>query len=194
MAVCRRNRARAVLVMRHGELRGRALVQPAAGAVTRVVHGASHIVSGLQVALQKTQAARVGVFARRDPQHRLEASLQMEGTLLEFFAQALKSDGLVEVLLDVAADLLYAVRLRTAAGGLWLASQAGAVASPLRLLETPEERDVLPPRTTSRTRGPAIDTPGGDAEYELPVICGGGAGDPHRPAGVPRRPRPWVVV
>src|SRR5258708_33583042 len=147
MAVCRRNRAPAVLVRRLAELRGRALVQPAAGTVPGVVHGASDIVSGLQVALQKTQAARVGVFARRDPQHRLEASLQMEGTLLEFFAQALKSDGLVEVLLDVAADLLYAVRLRTAADGLWLASEAGAGARPHRPLATPERPNGFPPRT-----------------------------------------------
>src|SRR5216684_1081698 len=67
-----------------------------------------------------------------------------------------------------------------AAGGLWLAPQASAVSGPLRLLGEQKELDVLPPRTTGRTRWPAIDTRGRDAEYEFAVIGGiaGGYGVP----------------
>src|SRR5438445_5817574 len=103
------NRAAAILVGRHAELRGGALVEAAAGAVSRVVHGAGDVVPGLQVAFEQAQTAGVGVFPGRDSHGCLEAPLQMEWALVKGFAQALQSDGLVEMLFDVAANLLDSV-------------------------------------------------------------------------------------
>src|SRR5208337_3132772 len=100
--------AATVFVGRHAELRRRLFIQAAAGAVSSVVHGAGHGVSGLQVALEQTQAAGIGVLARRDAQGGLEAALQVKRTLTKFFAEAVEGHWFVEVLLDETANRLHA--------------------------------------------------------------------------------------
>src|SRR5207302_617803 len=57
--------ASAVLVSRHAKLRRSSLVETAAGAVARLVHGARDRVLGLHIALQPARAAGIGAGARR---------------------------------------------------------------------------------------------------------------------------------
>ena len=110
------------------------LVEAAAGAVSRVIHGAGHIVAGLQIAFELAQAAGIGVFARRDSERCFETALQMERALAKSFAQAFKRDRLIEMLLDVAADLFDHIGLRIAAQQPRPAAQAGSKAGFLGLL------------------------------------------------------------
>ena len=121
---------------------------------------------------EQAQAAGVGIFPRRDPQHRLEAPLQVEWTLAKSLAEAIQRHGLVYMLLDVATDRLHSVGLRIAACGLWLTAQTSAVASLLRLLGVEEEGDVLPPWAARRTGRPAIHSGRRDGEDERTVVRG----------------------
>ena len=112
----------------------------------------------------------------------------MEWALVKSFAQALQSDGLVEMLFDVTADLLDPVRLRIATQRPWAATQAGAVSGSLRLFGTREELDVLPARTARGARRPAINACRRDSEDELAVV-GGVARDDGAPELVVRTRR-----
>src|SRR5205807_8777915 len=147
--------APAVFVRSHAKLRSGALVQPAAGAVSSVIHGSGHVVAGLQIALEQAQAAGVGIFSGRNPQDSFEAPLQVEWALTEDFAKASQGHGLVKMCLDVAADRLHTVGLRIDADRLRLAAQTGAVARFLRMLRTEVERNILASRATRGTRRPA---------------------------------------
>jgi len=75
------------------------------GAVTRVIHGASHIVAGLQIALELAQPAGIGVLARGDSQRRLKRLADGTG-LPKRLAEPLERDRLIEMLFDVAAESL----------------------------------------------------------------------------------------
>src|SRR2546421_2228442 len=110
----------------------------------------------------------------------------MERALVKSLAQALQSDWLDEMLFDVAADFLDAVRLWVAAQRLRAAAQAGAVAGTLRLFGAREELNVLPAGTARGTRRPAIDACARDGEDELAVV-GGVAGDDCAPKLVVNR-------
>ena len=120
--------------------------------------------------LSGAQAAGVGVLARRDAEHRLEAALQVKRALVKFLAQAGQRHRLVEMLLDEPANRLHAVRLRIAAGRLRPATQAGAVSRLLGLRGRKEELHVLPPRPPRRTRRPAIHTRRRNCENKLSVM------------------------
>ena len=74
------------------------------------------------------------------------------------------------MLLDIAADLFRKVGLRIAAEQTRPAAQTGAKAGLLGLVGTREELHVLAPRTSGRTRGPAIHAGGGYREDELAVV------------------------
>src|SRR5207302_3164097 len=170
-----------VLVGCHAELRGSPLVKTAAGAVARVVHGPRYVIAGLKVALEQAQAAGIRVLARSNAERGFEAALQVERTLPKSPSQALKRDGFIKVLLDIAADLFRQVRLWISAERSRPATQAGAKAGLLRLLGTRIERHIIAPRTARRTRRPAIDTGGRDGKDELSV-AGGIARDDGVPA------------
>ena len=161
--------APAVLVGRHAQLRSGAFVEPAAGAVSGVVHGAGDRIPGLQVALQHTQAAGVGVLARRDAEHRLKPSLQMKRALPKLLAQTIQSQRLVEMLLDEAANRLHAVGLGVAVERLRPAAQTGAISGLLGQFGPGEELNIFPARAARRTRRPAIHARTRDGEHKLSV-------------------------
>ena len=122
-----------ISIRSHSQLRSGALIQPAAGTVPGVVHGASYRVSCLQISLEHLQAARVGVGLRRDADYRLEAPLQMKRALMKFLRETLQCQWLVKMLLDEAAHRLHAIRLCVSTKRLWTAPQTGAISSMLGL-------------------------------------------------------------
>src|ERR1700678_1770833 len=76
------------------------------------------------------------------------------------------------MLLDEAADRFDTVRLRVSASGPGPATQAGAISSLLGLFRAQKESHILPPRSTGRTRGPAIYSGGRYREYKTSVLAG----------------------
>ncbi len=117
----------------HAKLRGRALVEAAAGAVSGGVEGGGHVVSGLQVLLDLAQTAGVDVGLRSHSQHGLECPLQVECAAAELCRERAQRDAVFDVLLDVAADRAHHRRLRVAVDGVGAAAQAGAESRPSRL-------------------------------------------------------------
>jgi hypothetical protein len=93
----------------------------------------------------------------------------MERALPKRFAKVLKCDWLIEMLLDVTADLFRQVSLRISADRPRAATQASAKASFLRVFGMRIERHILAPRAPGRTRWPAIDASTGDSEDKFTV-------------------------
>src|SRR5260370_34599066 len=80
----------------------------------------------------------------------------MEGALAKCLAKSIECDGLVEMLLDITADLFREVGLRIAAECSRAATQASAKTGFLRLFRMRIELNLLAPRPAGPTRGPAI--------------------------------------
>src|SRR5580693_2245906 len=95
----------------------------------------------------------------------------MKRTLPEDLAQTLERDRFIEMLLNVAADLLGGIRLPIAAGRPRTATKAGAESGFFRLLGPGIKCHVLPPRAACRARWPAIDTSTRDSEDELSIAA-----------------------
>src|SRR5205823_6025709 len=89
------NSSAAVFIGRHPELRGGALIQTAAGAVTGIVERGGDRRPRLQLLFEVVQAAGIGILTRGNSQHRLKAALQVKGTLLEGRAQAREGERLI---------------------------------------------------------------------------------------------------
>src|SRR5580658_2246374 len=95
----------------------------------------------------------------------------MKRAFPEDLPQTIERNRLIEMLFNVAADLLGGIRLRIAAERPRPATQAGAEAGFLRLLGSRIEFHVLTPRTARRARRPAINAGTGDREDELSVAA-----------------------
>src|ERR1700691_5829603 len=95
----------------------------------------------------------------------------MKRALPEYLAQAHERNRFIEMLLNVASDLLSEVRLRIAADRPRPTTQTGAEAGFFRLVGPQIECNVLAPRTACRARRPAIHTGTGDRADELSVAA-----------------------
>ena len=89
--------AAAVFLRSHAELRGGALVETAAGAVSGGIERGGHVVASLQILFHLAQAAGVDVGLGRDAERGLESPLQVEGTAAEFFGQQAESQAVFDV-------------------------------------------------------------------------------------------------
>jgi len=108
----------------------------------------------------------------------------MKRTLPEFLAQAVQGEGLVEMLLDEAANRLHPIGLRVAVEGPGPATQTGPISGLLGLFGPAEKVDVLAPGPAGRARWPAIHPCARDGEHEFSIA--GGVACQH---GIPA----WIV-
>jgi len=173
----------AVFFWSHAELRGGALVEAAAGAVSGGVEGGGDVVSGLEILFHLAQAAGVDVGLGRDSESGLEGALEMEGAEAEFLGEQGEGDAVFNMLLDVATDGANERGLGISIDGFGAAAKAGAESGALGLERVVVEGDVLAARTLGGTGGAAEDSGAGDGEDKRAIV-GGLAREDSLPADV----------
>src|ERR1019366_7627286 len=162
----------AVLLRGHAELRGRALVETTAGAVSGGIERGGHGVAGLQILFYLAQAAGVDVGLRRHAEHRFEGPLQVKRAAPKFFGQKAKRQAVFDMLFDVAAHGADQRGLGVSVHRLGTAAQAGAIAGLLGLERVIVKTYVLVARAFGGARGAAEDPSAGHAEDERAVQGG----------------------
>src|ERR1700730_12546979 len=114
--------------------------------------------SRLQVALELVHPARVGIGTRGNTEHGFERALQMKRALAEFQSQTTQRNGLVQMLLDVAAHGFDHFRLLIAPDRFRPAAQTGTIAGSLGFIRLAKESNVVSPGAPGRARRPAINS------------------------------------